>query len=165
MPFFDDKSLTFISIQNYKPCSDADIYLPADTPLDYASNKYHYQLDKKRHMKRFRTIQRLKAYKFEKIANRRKMPTNDPYIPPRPYAELEVIKGNDFLNGHVNEIVEILQMVQNNHQVNDKHDQINVFPASDIRLEERDHSYARLLQIKVTIIMNIHYQKHAKYVS
>lgn len=157
--------MIFISIQNYKLCSDADIYLSADTPLDYALNKYHYQLDKKRHMKRFRAIQRLKAYKFENIANRRKTPSNDLHIPPRPFAELEVIKGDDFLNGHVNEIVEILQMAKNNHQASDKYGQIKGFPTSDIRLEERDHSYARLLQIKVTIIMNIHYQKYTKHVS
>jgi hypothetical protein len=151
--------LIIIFIQNYELCSDADIYLPADTPLDYASNKYHYQLDKRRHMKRFRTLQRLKAYKFEKIANRRKMPTNNSHIPPRPFTKLETIKGDNFLNGHVNEIVEILQMVQ----ASDKYEQINVFPPSDIRLEERDHSCARLLQIKVTTIMNIHYQKYTKY--
>lgn len=155
--------LIIIFIQNYELCSDADIYLPADTPLDYASNKYHYQLDKRRHMKRFRTLQRLKAYKFEKIANRRKMPTNNSHIPPRPFTKLETIKGDNFLNGHVSEIVEILQMAQNSHQASDKYEQINVFPTSDTRLEERDHSYARLLQIKVTTIMNIHYQKYTKY--
>ncbi|CEP10839.1 hypothetical protein [Parasitella parasitica] len=130
--------------------SDADIYLPADTPNDYGLSKYNYQLDKRRHMKRHRAIARLRAYELEMITNKRKsQPPDDSQIPIPPFAKLETIKGVDFLNGHVKEIIEILKLAKKRHMDDQILVQETVDSVSNIHFEERDHNHARLLQIQV----------------
>ncbi|KAI8640611.1 hypothetical protein BD408DRAFT_234454 [Parasitella parasitica] len=126
--------------------SDADIYLPADTPNDYALSKYNYQLDKKKHMKRHRAIARLKAYELEMITNKRKsQPPDDPQISIPPFAKLETIGSDEFLNDHVKEIIEILALTGKDGQ-RPVEESVNI--ASNVHLEERDHNYARSLQIQ-----------------
>lgn len=140
---------------------DTMVFLPADTPTDNTLNRYNYQLGKKGQLRKHRTLNRLRAYEMEKIAKRRRTPyARD--ARPRPLVKLEVIKGDEFLNTHRKEFLELFRMTEK-YQKGDQIGNTAIYPDSEIQLEERDHSHARALQLKVGIFMVIYL--HVRYLT
>ncbi|KAF1798916.1 hypothetical protein V8B55DRAFT_1521233 [Mucor lusitanicus] len=133
---------------------DTMVFLPADTPTDNTLNRYNYQLGKKGQLRKHRTLNRLRAYEMEKIAKRRRTPyARD--ARPRPLVKLEVIKGDEFLNTHRKEFLELFRMTEK-YQKGDQIGNTAIYPDSEIQLEERDHSHARALQLKNTTVIEEH---------
>ncbi|KAK4516694.1 bifunctional uridylate/adenylate kinase [Mucor velutinosus] len=130
------------------------VFLPADTPTDNTLNKYNYQLSKKGHVRKHRTVNRLRAYEMEKIAMRRRTPhARDARS--RPLVKLEVIKGEEFLNTHKGELMELFKMTEK-YQKGDKIVNTATYRDSKLCLEEWDHSYARGLQTKNAAVIEEH---------
>jgi hypothetical protein len=93
--------------------SNADIYLPPDTPTQSA--RVLPQIRKNKRIKRIRTLERLKAYTFEKFEDIRKEQARclDPArLPPPtiPYGVIEFIEGEEFLVDDTNDIVDLLEL-------------------------------------------------------
>ncbi|CAO0802761.1 unnamed protein product [Mucor circinelloides] len=149
-----DPLLFWLEQEPASSSEDAVVFLPADTPTDNSLNRYNYQLGKKGHIRKFRTLDRLRAYEMDKIASRRKMPhAND--SKPRPLVKLEAIKGQEFLNNHKNEFMELFKMTEK-YQKGDKVVNKAVYPDSEIHLEEWDPNQARTLQMKNLLILEEH---------
>ncbi|CAO3627207.1 unnamed protein product [Mucor fragilis] len=130
------------------------IFLPADTPTDNTLNKYNYQLAKKAQIRKHRALNRLKAYELEKIALRRRMP-NPKDAKPRPLVKLEAIKGDEFLASNKKELMELFEMTKQ-HQQGDRFVNTAIYPDSELHLEDRDHSFARALQLKNSAVIEEH---------
>ncbi|KAL9542843.1 hypothetical protein MBANPS3_008405 [Mucor bainieri] len=125
---------------------DTTVFLPADTPTDNSSSRYNYQLSKRAQTRRQRVLCRLRAYEMEKITMRRRTP-NARDARPRPLVKLEVIKGEEFLNSHKDDFMELFKMTEK-YQRGDNITKTAVYPDSELHLEERDPSHMKALQAK-----------------
>lgn len=67
---------------------------------------------------------------------------------PRPLVKLEAIKGDEFLASNKKELMELFEMTKQ-HQQGDRFVNTAIYPDSELHLEDRDHSFARALQLKV----------------
>ncbi|GAN00810.1 hypothetical protein MAM1_0002c00234 [Mucor ambiguus] len=140
---------------------DTMVFLPADTPTDNTLNKYNYQLSKKGQTRKHRTLSRLRAYEMEKIAMQQRTPhTRNGRT--RPLVKLEVIKGEEFLKSHKHDFMELFQMTEK-YQAGDRIVNTAIYPDSEMHLEERDHSHAKVLHLKNTAVIEEYEKEFYKF--
>ncbi|KAI9487304.1 MAG: hypothetical protein EXX96DRAFT_72924 [Benjaminiella poitrasii] len=98
--------------------SNADIYLPADTPTHKPPSKILYQIEKKNKLRKRRTVERLKAYCFENLEELRKnyskkidvlkLPAHDVAI-----RRAEPVQNDDYLIKLTSEMADLSNLVKN----------------------------------------------------
>lgn len=93
--------------------SNIDIYLPADTPIHRPSTRILYQISKKQELKKARTLERLKAYHYQGLADARRSFAKEvkkTKLPNTRYVQyLENIKSADFLSENAQEMKRLLK--------------------------------------------------------
>ncbi|KAI7900490.1 uncharacterized protein BX663DRAFT_554089 [Cokeromyces recurvatus] len=107
--------------------SNADIYLPADTPTYKPPSRILYQIEKKAKLRKRRTIERLKAYCFENLEELRRNYSKRIDVLKLPSREItirraELVQNDDYLKRIGSEMTDLSNVSRNgnlNEQIKD----------------------------------------------
>lgn len=124
--------------------SDVDIYLPPDTPISRPSPKIIYQMNKNQELKKHRAIERLRAYHFEQLADRRKIFSScvvREQLPRQHFGSLDAVSSPDHLKEILPDLLKLL-------------DDIEKLKAGEITVETLCPPYVPDLDMRTKLLMN-----------